>query len=155
MSFHHAGEGAVLGQFGEGLASHEEAVAHGAGEALVQGGGLFFDFLARADDEFGGRGRRGSAQVGDEVGDGEIGFVADGGDHGNFGRGDGAGEAFVVEGGEIFGGASAAGDDDDIDIVVLVEVADASGDFDGRGIALDLGGIDQHIHRVMAALRGC
>ena len=119
--FHHAGEGAVLREFGQCLASHEEAVAHGAGEAIVQGGGVVFDFLARTDDEFGGGRGRGGAQVGDEVDDGEIGFVADGGDHGNCGSGDGSGEAFVVEGGEIFGGASTAGDDDDLDVVLLVE----------------------------------
>ena len=84
--FHHAGEGAVLREFGQGLASHQQAVAHGAAEAIVQSGGVVFDFLARADDEFGGGGGRGSAQVGNEIDDGEIGFVADGGDHAEFRR---------------------------------------------------------------------
>ena len=52
-------------------------------EAVMQGGGMIFDFLARADDEFGGGRGRGRAQIGDEIDDGEIGFMAHGGDDGN------------------------------------------------------------------------
>ena len=66
-------------------------------------------------DEFGGGGGGGSAEVGDEVGDGEVGLVADGGDDGELGGGDGAGEGLVVEAGEVFDGAAAAGDEDEVD----------------------------------------
>jgi hypothetical protein len=79
----------------------------------VQGGSVIFHFLARADDQFGGRGRRGSAEVGDEIDDGEVGFVADGGDDGDLGGRDGAGQGFVVERGQVFGGAATTRNDDD------------------------------------------
>ena len=95
--FHHAGEGAVLREFGQGLAPHQQAITHGATEALVQRGGVVFDLLARADHEFGGGRGRGSAEVRDEIDDGEIGLVPDGGDQRNFGGSDGARESFVVE----------------------------------------------------------
>ena len=35
----------------------------------------------------------------------------------------------MVEGGEIFGGASATGDDDYVHVAGLVEIAEAGGDF--------------------------
>ena len=46
----------------------------------------------------GGGGRGGGAEVGDEVGDGEVSLVSDGRDDGEIGGGDDAGEGFVVEG---------------------------------------------------------
>jgi hypothetical protein len=82
-NFHDAGKGAVLGEFGQGLTSHQQAVTHGAANALVESRGVVFDFLARADHQFGcGRGRR-SAEVGDEIDDGEIGFMANSGNNRN------------------------------------------------------------------------
>ena len=63
---------------------------------------------------------RGSAQVGDKIADGEIGFMADGGDDGNPAGGDGARQGLIVEGGKVFDAASAARDDDDIDAAELV-----------------------------------
>jgi len=150
--FHHADECAVLREFGEGLAAHQQAVTHGAAEAVIQSGGVIFDFLAGADDEFGRSRGRGSAEVGNEVDDREIGFVADGGDYGDLGGGDGAGQRFVVERGEVFGGAATARDDDYVDIVVLIEVADAGGDLKRRGVALHLGRINHYIHGMVAAL---
>ena len=50
--FHHASESTVLREFGQVLAADEQAIAHRAGQALVQCRGMIFDFLARADDEF-------------------------------------------------------------------------------------------------------
>src|SRR5208337_4476633 len=120
-----AGKSAVLGQFGEGLATHQQAVAHGPAKALAQCGGMFFDLLAGADDEFGRCRRSRCAQVGDEISDGEIGFVADCGDYGDLRRSNGACESFVIEGGQVFGGTAAASDDNYVDVIVLVEKADA------------------------------
>ena len=42
------------------------------------------DLVLGFGNQLGGGGRRGSAQVGDEVGDGEVGLVADGGNDGNW-----------------------------------------------------------------------
>ena len=86
----------------------------------------------------GGRGGWGSV-VGDVVGNGVVDLVADGGDDG-FGRlVDGAGDGFVVEGPEVFRCASAAPDDENVDIVELVEVGDSPGYFRGGLCALDPG----------------
>ncbi len=93
-----------------------ELVADGAANAGVEGLHALLDAVLGGGDEFGGGGGCGSAQVGDEVRDGEVGLVADGGDGGQRGCGDGAGESFVVEAGEIFDGAAAAGDEDEVDV---------------------------------------
>jgi len=149
---HHAGEGAVLRELGEGLAVHQQAIAHGTSQAVVQGRGILFDLLTGSDDKFCCRGRSRRPQVCDKINDGEIGFVADRGDHRNFGGCDGAGKSFVVEGSEIFGGTSAAGDDDDVDVVVLIEVTHSGSDFMRSSVALHLGWKNQHVHGMMAAL---
>ena len=88
---------------------------HGAAEALAQGGDGLLDLLLGADDDFGSGRGSGGAQVGDKIADGEVGLVADGRDDGDFSGGDGARQRFVVECGEVFDTASAAGDEDDID----------------------------------------
>ncbi len=51
--------------------------------------------------DFGGRARSCGADVGDKIGDCEIGFVADGGNDGNGGIENGAGHTFFVEGPKI------------------------------------------------------
>ena len=66
------------------------------------------EFLARANDNFGGGRRRGRAEVGDEIGDGEVDLMAHAADHRNLTCGDGAGDNFFVEGPEVFERASAA-----------------------------------------------
>ena len=78
---------------------------------------MSFDLLARTDDQFGGRGRRGSAQIGNEINDREVGFVANGGDDGNIHLGDCASKTFMVERGQIFGASTAASNDDDVHAV--------------------------------------
>ena len=103
------------GERGEALAREHELIADGAADAGVEGLDALLDAVLGGGDEFGGGGGRGRAQVGDEVRDGEVGLVADGGDDGERGRGDGAGEGFVVEAGEVFDGAAAAGDEDEVD----------------------------------------
>src|SRR4029077_20887189 len=97
-------------------------------------------FAARLDDELGGGGRRGSANIGDEIGDGEIGFVADARDDGNFRCKDRAGDDFFVEGPQIFQGAAAARDDEHVDEVPFVEKLHRFDDFFGGAFALDAHG---------------
>ena len=47
-------------------------------------GDVPLEFLARTHDQLRCGGRRGRAQIRDKIGDGEISFMADAGDHGNF-----------------------------------------------------------------------
>jgi hypothetical protein len=56
--------------------------ADGAVDAGGEGGDALFDAVLGGGDELGGGGGGGGAEVGDEVGDGEVGLVADGGDDG-------------------------------------------------------------------------
>ncbi len=102
-------------------------------------------------DQLGGGGGRGGAHVGDEIGDGEIGFVADAGDYGNFRSEDGAREFFFVEGPEIFEGAAAAGEDEHIDHSAAIEELYGAHNFRGGAVALDAHGIDREVHVAKAA----
>ena len=143
-----AGFGAGDGDARETLAGLEELEAAGAFEAGIEAGEVLGDAVLGLGDELGGGRGRGRAEVGDEVGDGEVGFVADGGDHGNLGGGDGAGDALGVEGGQVFKRAAAAGDDDDVDQSLAVgaggvEAGDGGFDFSGGGVALHAGGADR------------
>ena len=78
--------------------------------------------------------------------------MADGGDDGQAGADDGAGEGFVVEAGEVFKGASATGDKDEVDTVwMAVEPADARGDRGWALCALHDGGVDEQVEATVAA----
>ena len=91
----------------------------------------------------GGRSR--GAQIGDEIGDGEVGLVSHSGDHGNFRSRNCPREEFGVERRKVLGGAAAARDDDRIDIHRTIEMKNAGSDFARRLLALHGGGIEQHI----------
>ena len=77
----------VIVLMGSGVGAVREAVdaldlgvdpAHGgAGRALDELGGAVEERVARRAHAFRGRGRRGRAQVGGEIGDGEVGLVPD------------------------------------------------------------------------------
>ena len=67
------------------------------------------------DDHLRGRRRRRRAQVGDEVGDRDVGLVADGRDHRHRAAGDRARHDLLVERPEILDRSAAAPDDDDVD----------------------------------------
>ena len=73
------------------------------------------EFILGRDDELGSRRRSRRAEVGDEVGNGDVGLVADAGDdrHGN--ARDGACDHLLVERPEIFDRSAAAREDDDVD----------------------------------------
>ena len=114
-------EGEGVAEEGRCLVAAEFGAGGGVGDAegfeeavfgVGEGAGVVF--LAAAEEFGGGRGR-GGAEVGDEVGDGLVGFVADGGDGGDAGGGDGARDDFLVEGPEVFEGAAAAADDDGVE----------------------------------------
>jgi hypothetical protein len=103
------------------------------------------DLVLSFGNELGGGRRRGSAEVGGKVGDGEIGFVTDGGDDGELAGCNGAGYALAVESGQIFERSAAAGEDDDVDerravLGGVVEMIDCRFDFGGGLIALDRDG---------------
>ena len=110
-----SGFGAADGDAGEALAGLEELEAGGAFEAVRLIGEVLGDLVLSFSDELGGGGGGWGAEVGGKVGDGEVGFVANGGDDGEFAGDDGAGYALGVEGSEVFERASAAGEDDEID----------------------------------------
>ena len=61
-----------------------------------------FDAMLSGGDQFGSSGWCGGAKIRNEIGDGEVGLMADRRDDGNLGGCDGAGERLVVEAGEIF-----------------------------------------------------
>ena len=92
-----------------------QAAAQGALQALVLGLQLAQGLIARCADQLGSGGRRGCAQVGDEIGDAEIGLVPHPADHRHRAGGDGAGQGLVVEGPQILDRAAAAHQQDDVD----------------------------------------
>ena len=57
----------------------------------------------------------------------------------------------MIEGGQIFGGAATAGNNDDIDGARFVEVTDAGADFERRRFSLDLRGIDKDAGAMVTA----
>ena len=146
-----AAETAAGGEFVDAAALDQDAIAHLVGEGGAEVGDVLVEFAAGVDDEFGGGGWRRGAHVGDEIGDGEIGFVAYAGDHRDFGGGDCAGDDFFVEGPEIFEGATATGDDQDVNRLLAVEELDGADDFRGGAIALHANGIESELHVVEAA----
>ena len=129
--------GAADGYTGKALMGLQELEAGGAFDAVGLVGEVFGDFVLGLGDELGGSGGRGGAEVGGEVGDGEVGFVADGGDNGKFAGDDGAGNTLGVEGGEVFEGAAAAGEDDEVDKSGSIEFGESGFNLGWRGIALD------------------
>jgi membrane protein CcdC involved in cytochrome C biogenesis len=137
---------------GEALAGEHELIADGAVDAGVEGLDALLDAMLRGGDELGGGGRRGGAEVGDEIRDGEVGFVADGGDYGERGCGDGSGEGLIVKAGQVFDGAAAAGEDDEVDGAgIAIEPANA-GDYRGSAAgALHGRGIDEEMQVGVAA----
>src|SRR5262249_54300973 len=131
-----AAKTAARGKFVNAAAQHENAIAHLIGERGAEFGNMLIEFAARLHDEL-GRGRRSrSAHVRDKIGDGEIGFVADTGNDGDFRIEDGAGDDFFVEGPEIFHGTAAAREDQDIRELSLIEKPERPDDFFGGAFAL-------------------
>ena len=92
-----------------------EPAAQGAVDAFLQHVDAAQPLLARCTGQLGGGGGRGRAQVGHEVGDGEVGLVSYAADDRHRAGGDGAGQLLVVEGPQILDGAAAAHQQDEVD----------------------------------------
>ena len=88
------------------------------------------------NNELGGRGRRGSPEISHEVGDREVGLVADGRHHRHGGYSNGPGDSLLVKGPKILQGAAAATHDNDVRPCPLAEVPDSVDDFPGGSVAL-------------------
>jgi len=152
----HARLGTVCGQAGEALAGIEKLKADGAIEPVGLVGEVLGDLVLDLGDELSGGGGRGGAEVGDKVGDGEVGFMADGGNDGEGGCGDGASDALGVEGGEVFKRSAAAGEDDDVDVedagdAGRVEQGDRRFNFGRSLVALHGDGEEEDVEAGMAA----
>src|ERR1700675_1603772 len=57
----------------------------------------------------------------------------------------------MVEGGKVFGGASASGHDDYVHVFRTIEILDPAADLGGGAFALYLRGVDKDAGRVMPA----
>ena len=112
---------------------------------MSQLGEVAIELLARANDQFGSRGRRGGAHVGDEIGDSEISFMADAGDNRNRAGRHGPSDAFLVEGPEVFQRAAAARQDEHVGQLLAVEIFDGVDDFGGRAFALHAHGVQDQM----------
>lgn len=97
------------------------------------------------DDHFGGGRWGGGADVGDPIGDGKIGFVADGGEDGDARFKDRLGDDLFVEGPKVFDAASASADDEDVGELVAVEVVDGLGNFLCRPFSLHFNGVEDDV----------
>ena len=146
-----AAEPATASQFVDAAGGFEQAVTHQAGEIVAQVGEVLVEFAAGLQDEFGGGGRGGGAHIGDEIGDGEIGFVADAGDYRDCGIEDGARDDLFVEGPQIFEGAAAPRQNQHVDRDFLIEVFQSFDDFGGGAFALYAYGIERQADIVEAA----
>jgi len=137
---------------GEGIGGQHQPIAGGTQKALIDGVDAVGNVVKSRGDEFRrGRGRRG-AEVGDEIGNSEVGFVANGGDDGDLRIENGLGEEFRVEGREVFEGSAAAGDDDDIDLTGAVEIRNAGGDFSGSRFTLHERWVEENVQAGVAAI---
>src|SRR6185437_10880592 len=120
-------------------------IAAGAQEAQLQRfDGLFHSVLQRGK-QFGRSGRGGSAQVGNEIGDGEVRLMPDGRNYGNSGPCYRSGETLDIKRSEVLGRATTAGDDDCIDGLHAVEMKDARGELSGCLLALHRCRVERHI----------
>jgi len=99
------------------------------GEAVALAGAVRHDAASRVR-----RGR--GAVVGDQVQQGRVALVADRGDDGRAGVRDGAHEALVGEGEEVFDRAATARDDDDVDLVHGVQFEEGAAHLGHAVIAL-------------------
>lgn len=86
-------------------------------QARLQGRKLGTRGVPAGARQFGSAGRRRRAQIGGEIGDGEVGFVADAGHDGYRAGAKRAGEALVVERPQVLEAAAAAHDQKQIDAV--------------------------------------
>src|ERR1043166_4872316 len=150
----------AAGRIAEPIVSLDEAQASGgavqrSGKGATCSAGEFVKSFQHFD-QYGhgqfccGR-RRGGTDIGHEIGDGEIDFVADGADDGDGAGEDCTGDHFFVECPEVFDRSAAAADDEQVDApecgLGQVYSADGVGDFRRRAVALDASAYDTYLHR--------
>ena len=111
------------------------------------------EFLARADHDFRGGGRSGGAQVGDKIGDGEIGLVTHAGDYRDHRFENRARDDFFIEGPQIFERAAAARENQHFREFHAIEVAQGRDDVSGGAVSLHAHGIKLHMQIGEAALQ--
>src|SRR5260221_10395378 len=140
-----AAKTAAGGKLVDSPAKFEQAIADLRGQGFAQVGNMLVEFAARLDDELRRRGWRGSADIGDKISDGEVGFVADAGNYRNGGRGDGARYGFFVEGPQVFHGAAATREEEHIHEFLLVEKLQCFDDFSGGAFPLNAHGIERQM----------
>ena len=97
------------GQTREPLARLQKLKAGRAVQAVNQVCDTLRDLVLGLGNQLGGGRGGGSAQVGGKIGNGEICFVTDGGNHGQARSGYGASHALAVECGQVFQRSAAAG----------------------------------------------
>jgi hypothetical protein len=89
-------------------------------------------------------GGRGRAQVGHEVGDGEVGLVAHAAHHGNRAGVDRARDDLLVEGPQVLEAAAAATDDEHVRVLALAGDANRARDLRAGSLALHRRGVEDH-----------
>ena len=113
------------------------ACPRGGAEPIVQPVDPAAEIVLRGDDHLGRGRRRRRPEVRDEVGNRDVGLVSDGGNHRNRRQRDRARDHFLVERPQVFDGAAAAADDDDVDARHAPDRPQAAGDLERRAFALD------------------
>ena len=109
----HAG-GALDALLAQTPLQHGQAVAQRLRRLGARGGDAVQQILARGHHQL-GRGRgRGRAQIGDEIGDGDVGLVAHRRNHRHGAGRNGPRHGFFVEGPQVFERAAAAPHDDHV-----------------------------------------
>ncbi len=109
-----------------------------------RGGHLPAPFARQRADQLGRRRRRRRAPVGGEVGDGDVDFVTDAGDHRHATAAHGARHRLVVEGPQVFERAATARQDQHVALAALAGHVQHAGDGRCRLRALHRHRVDEH-----------
>jgi hypothetical protein len=89
-------------------------------------------------------GRCGRAQIGDEIANGEVGFMTDAADNWDSRLQHGARDRFLVESPKILDRPAAAADDEHVDLGALARRGDGRRDLESRPVALHRRRIQDH-----------
>jgi hypothetical protein len=119
---HHAARFAqrvARGQPSQMAATVAENLPRGPVQPGAQAGHFLAPLRPVAREEFRGGARSRCAQIGDKIGDGEIGLVPHGGNGRNAAGGQRARDDFLVEGPQVLEAPAAARDDEEVDIFLL------------------------------------
>ncbi len=128
------------------LAGQVPAPVNGAGQGAAQAGQASRQFGQIRHHQLHRGAGGGGPPIGDKIGNGEIHFVTHRRDHRNGAAVDGPGHHLFVEGPQIFQGAAAPGQDDDLHPGDRGQVVQGPGDFPGGLGPLDLHRVNQHRH---------